>query len=114
MFDRLPTASALVLLLSPQAPHICEELWQRLGADSSLSHQSWPTFDPSLLVEDSVEYPIQVNGKLRGRLTVSVDADSSEVEHQALHDGSIQRAIEGKKIRKVIIIKGKMINVVAN
>ncbi len=107
-------AEVLVLLLSPQAPHICEEIWQRLGADSSLSHQSWPTFDPSLLVEDSVEYPIQVNGKLRGRLTVPVDADSSEVEHQALNDDSVQRAIEGKTIRKVIIIKGKMINVVAN
>ena len=70
--------------------------------------------DEALLVEDTIEYPIQVNGKLRGRLTVSVDAEPADIESQALADDAVKRAIGDKAVRKVIVVKGKMINVVAN
>ena len=106
-------AEKLVLLLSPIAPHIGEELWQRLGHDSSLAYAPWPSYDPELLVEAEVEYPVAINGKLRGRVTVPADADNAAIEAAALADDKVKAALADKTVRKIIVVKGKMVNVVA-
>ncbi len=106
-------AEVLALLLSPMAPHISEELWQRLGHETSLAHEPWPTFNPRLLVDETVEYPIQLNGKLKSRMTVPADADPQQIEQAALADDYIQALIGAKPVKKVIVIPGKMVNIVA-
>ena len=88
-------AEALVLLASPLVPHVGEELWQRLGHDSSVTFVPMPVADPAQLVEDAVEYPVQVNGKVRSHITVSADADSATVEAAALADSKILAALDG-------------------
>ncbi len=102
----------LVLMLAPLAPHIAEELWERLGKSTSLAHGPFPTADPKYLVEDTVDYPIQVNGKVRSRITVAADADNAAVEAAALADEKIVALLDGKPPRKVIVIPGRMVNVV--
>ncbi|MFL5328008.1 MAG: leucine--tRNA ligase [Gemmataceae bacterium] len=101
-----------VLLLSPFAPHIAEELWQALGGTESLAYEPWPQYDVSLLRSDMIEVPVQVNGKLRGRLTISADADEKAIEAAALADEKVQSHIAGKQIKKIIIAKGKLVNFV--
>ncbi|WP_068002549.1 leucine--tRNA ligase [Nocardia pseudobrasiliensis] len=103
----------LILMLAPTAPHIAEELWERLGHTTSLAHGPFPTADPALLVEDSVEYPIQVNGKVRSRISVPADADAKAVEAAALSDEKLQEFLNGKPPRKVIVVPGRLVNVVA-
>ncbi|MGY2063200.1 class I tRNA ligase family protein, partial [Nocardia gipuzkoensis] len=98
---------------APTAPHIAEELWERLGHTTSLAHGPFPTADPALLVEDSVEYPIQVNGKVRSRVSVPADADPKAVEAAALSDEKLQEFLNGKPPRKVIVVPGRLVNVVA-
>jgi len=112
----LEVAKPMLLCLAPLAPHICEELWHCLmfPEHASIADQSWPAYDQSLLVEDNIEYPIQINGKVRGKVTVPADADDKTIEDTALAEEKVQAAIEGKTVRKVIIIKGRMVNVVAN
>ena len=105
-------ARSFVLILSPMAPHIAEELWRRLGAENSLARDAWPAFDPALLVEDQVEYAVQVNGKLRGRVTVPADADEKAIESAALADVNVKSHTDGKQVRKVIVVKGRMVNIV--
>ncbi|MCC7204225.1 MAG: class I tRNA ligase family protein [Phycisphaeraceae bacterium] len=105
-------AEPIVLCLSPMAPHVAEELWKLLGHTSSLSREKWPTYDPAMLVEDQVEYPVQVNGKLRGRVTVPADADAEAVEKAVLADEKIAGCVAGKTVKKVIVVPGKLINLV--
>jgi leucyl-tRNA synthetase len=106
-------AESFVLLLAPLAPHICEELWARLGHDGSLAWHPLPAVDPSLLVDDRVEIPVQVQGKVRGKITVATGAADSDVEALALADENVARHLEGKTIRKIIVIPDKMVNIVA-
>ena len=102
----------LVLMLAPVAPHLAEELWSRLGRTESLAHGPFPVADEKWLVEDTVEYPIQVNGKVRSRITVPADADREAIEAAALADEKIAAILEGAAPRKVIVVPGKMVNVV--
>ncbi|MDV6293240.1 MULTISPECIES: leucine--tRNA ligase [Rhodococcus] len=102
----------LVLMLAPVAPHLAEELWSRLGRTESLAHGPFPVADENWLVEDTVEYPIQVNGKVRSRITVPADADREAIEAAALADEKIAALLEGAAPRKVIVVPGKMVNVV--
>jgi leucyl-tRNA synthetase len=105
-------AEPMVLMLAPLVPHIAEELWRILGHDGTLTYVTFPTADPALLVEDTIEYPVQVNGKLRGRITVAADADRAIVEQTALADEKIVAAIDGAVPKKVIVVPGKMVNIV--
>jgi leucyl-tRNA synthetase len=105
-------AEALVLLLAPVAPHLAEELWCRLGHDESLAHGPMPEADQRYLVEDTVEYPIQVNGKVRARVVVPASADQDEVRAAALAEERIAELINGGQPRKVIVVPGRLVNVV--
>ncbi len=100
------------LLLAPLAPHIAEELWQVLGHAESLAYAPWPEFDPALLKDDEVEIPVQVNGKLRGRVVVPAGADSAQIEAAARADDKVAAMLEGKTVRKVVVVPGKLINFV--
>ena len=108
----LELAEKLVLMLAPLVPHIAEELWARLGHADSVVHQLFPSADVGLLVEDSIELPVQVNGKVRSRIVVSTDASPDELETLALADERISELTSGKQIRKVIVVPKKMINIV--
>ncbi|MGW4635998.1 leucine--tRNA ligase [Nocardia sp. NPDC004415] len=112
--DGAPRAAVepLVLMLAPLAPHIAEELWERLGHTASLAHGPFPIADPALLVADSVEYPIQVKGKVRSRIQVPADADPAAIEAAALADEKVVALLEGQAPRKVIVVPGKMVNIV--
>jgi len=101
-----------VLMLSPFAPHIAEELWEILGHSTSLAFEPWPTHDEQYLVETEVEIPVQLNGKLRGKITVAAGADQPTIEAAAKADPTIAGQLEGKTIVKTIIITGKMVNFV--
>ena len=100
------------LLLCPMAPHIAEELWHILGNKNTLAFEPWPEFDPALLVEDQLEIPVQVNGKLRGRVLVPADSGAEAVERIAREDSRIAVLLEGKTVRKVVVVPGKMVNFV--
>jgi leucyl-tRNA synthetase len=103
-------AEPLVLMLAPFAPHICEELWQRLGHEGSLTYVDYPVADPALLVAESVTYPVQVNGKVRGRIEVPADATEEAVRAAALAE--VEAALEGREPKKVIVVAGRMVSVV--
>ena len=103
----------LVLMVAPLAPHLAEELWKRLGHDDSLAHGPFPVADPQYLVEDTVEYPVQVNGKVRGRVTVAADADADALEAAALADDKVQAFLNGATPKKVIVVAGRLVNIVA-
>ncbi len=105
-------AENMIPLLAPSAPHICEEIWKRMGHDDSISTTDWPTHDPAMLIEDTAEYPVQVNGKLRGKVTVPTDADDAAIEAAARGDENVAAHMDGKTVRKVIVIKGRLINIV--
>ncbi len=99
-----------MLMLAPFAPHIAEELWRRLGHDTSLTYVDFPVADPALLVAETVTYPVQVNGKVRGRIEVPADAAEQAVREQAL--AAVAGALAGKEPRKVIVVAGRMVSVV--
>lgn len=101
----------LVLMLAPLAPHVAEELWARLGKDS-LIHGPFPVADEKYLVQDTIEYPVQVNGKVRSRVTVAADASQDDVKAAALADEKIVALTEGNEPRKVIVVPGRLVNVV--
>jgi leucyl-tRNA synthetase len=101
-----------VLLLSPLAPHLAEELWQVLGHASTLAYEPWPVFDEALIVEKEIEIPVQVNGKLRGKVRVPVDADQAAVEGAARADGGVAGYLSGKTVVKVIFVAGRLLNFV--
>lgn len=112
--DQLPREAmeAFVLLISPLAPHIAEELWSRLGHQETLAYQPWPTYDESMLVEDEVEIVIQLNGKIKGKMMVPSDADKAAMEKIVLENGETKQLLEGKTVRKVITVPGKLVNIV--
>ena len=103
---------AVVVMLSPIVPHICHALWQELGHESALIDQRWPAFDESALQLELLEIVVQVNGKLRGRVSVAVDAAKDVVAAAALADENVQRFIAGKDIRKTIVVPGRLVNIV--
>ncbi|WP_433266843.1 leucine--tRNA ligase [Actinosynnema sp. CS-041913] len=105
-------AEPLVLLLAPLCPHVAEELWSKLGNAESLAHGPFPRADEKYLVEDTVEYPIQVNGKVKARVVVSASATRDEVEAAALGDEKVAELLGGGVPRKVIVVPGRLVNVV--
>jgi leucyl-tRNA synthetase len=103
-------ARVLALLVSPYAPHLGEELWQRLGGTESLAYEPWPTFDPVLTHDDVVEVGVQVNGKLRGVISVAVNADENAARELALTDPKVNAFVVGKNVKKVVYVPGKILN----
>ncbi|WP_143870094.1 leucine--tRNA ligase [Catenovulum sediminis] len=106
--------SNVVLLLSPITPHICHELWAALGNQTPIEEASWPVADKSALVEDEKLIVVQVNGKLRTKFTVPADASKEELEAKAMQDDNVTKFTDGKTVRKVIYVPGKLLNIVAN
>jgi leucyl-tRNA synthetase len=106
------SARALALLVSPFAPHIGEELWQRLGGAATLAYEPWPTFDAELVKDDVIEIGVQVNGKARSSVTIAVDADEETAKTIALADAKVQQFIAGKALKKVIYVKGRILNLI--
>ncbi|MCM3339620.1 leucine--tRNA ligase [Paenibacillus sp. MER TA 81-3] len=101
-----------VQMLSPLAPHIAEELWLRLGHNESITYVSWPTYDEALTIDAEVEIVIQVNGKIADRMNVAADADEAAMQEKAMSLQNVQDAIAGKTVRKVIAVKGRLVNIV--
>lgn len=100
------------LILAPYAPHAAEELWEKLGHTRSLAQEPWPIVDPAQLVDDEVEIPVQVQGKVRARLRVPAKADSAQIEAMAMADESVRKHLGDRPIRKVVVVPGKMVNIV--
>ncbi len=107
-------AEGFIQLLAPFAPHLGEEIWQRLGHDESISEVDWPTYDEEKLIDNEVEIVIQVNGKIKAKLLIDPQLSKEELETIALDNQDIQAAIEGMTVRKVIAVPGKLVNIVAN
>jgi len=105
---------SVLLLLNPITPHICHELWAALGHTSDIEQAPWPVADAEALVEDEKLIVVQVNGKVRAKLTVSASATKEDVEQAAKSQPNVQQFIEDKTIRKVIVVPGKLVNIVAN
>jgi leucyl-tRNA synthetase len=105
-------AETFVLLLAPLAPHIAEELWSRFGHTTSLAYEAWPSYDERLLAEEQITVAVQVNGKLRGSITVAADADEEAVLGLAKADENVARHLEGKVLRREIYVPGKIVNLV--
>lgn len=102
----------VVLMLSPITPHICHHLWQTLGHDEAIVNVSWPTIDETALKQDKIELMVQVNGKLRAKISVAADAEQKDVEALAFADENVQRFTNGKEVRKVILVPGRLLNIV--
>ena len=102
----------LVLLLSPFAPHMAEELWQMLGNKKTITYEPWPKYDESLLKEEEIELVVQVNGKVRDKIKVLADITEDEAKSKALESEKIQKWLDGRAPKKVIYIKGKLVSVV--
>lgn len=102
----------LALLISPFAPHIAEELWQKMGHSGSISRVAFPLFDEKYIVENTKEYPVSFNGKVRFKINLSIDLSTEEIQELVLQDERIQKQLEGKEFKKVIIVPGKIINIV--
>jgi leucyl-tRNA synthetase len=105
--------NALLLLLSPFSPHICEELWQLCGNEEAICLQKWPTYDPDALIQDEIEIVVQISGKVRDRLTVATGLTEEELREIALASDKVQQLIKDKTIVKTIVVPGKLVNIVA-
>ena len=105
---------AMVLMLGPIVPHICHTLWSELGGTGSVMDHPWPELDKSALVRDSIEMVVQVNGKVRARMEVATSADQESIEALALAQDNVQKFLDGNTVRKVIVVPGKLVNIVAN
>ncbi|NLX06449.1 MAG: leucine--tRNA ligase [Phycisphaerae bacterium] len=106
-------AERFLLVLAPFAPHIAEELWRTLGHDQSLAYEPWPAFDAKLAAEEQIEVPVQINGKVRSKLTVAPETDEKQIEALALADPKVQQQLEGKRVLKVIVAQKRLVNIVA-
>ncbi len=105
-------AEGLVLMLAPLAPHVAEELWARLGHESSLVWTPFPEADPALLVDEEIELPVQVAGKVRAHVRVPADADAAAVEAAVLDDDRVQAALAGREVRRVVVVPARLVNLV--
>jgi len=103
---------ALVLMLSPFAPHMSEELWEMLGNEDGVVAAGWPAWDEDVAKAEEIVVPVQVNGKVRGRLTVPVDIDEPELQRRALADPQVRLHTEGKTVAKVVIARGRLVSIV--
>jgi leucyl-tRNA synthetase len=103
----------LLVLLNPFAPHLTSELWERLGSNGDITDQKWPEYDEQLLAEEEAEIVVQVNGKVKGHITMLSSASEKEVEEAALHHPKIAEALTGKQVRKVVVVPKKLVNIVA-
>jgi leucyl-tRNA synthetase len=112
--DRLPKAAMenFVQLLSPIAPHLAEELWEKLGHQESVSYVAWPTYEEAWTVDNEVEIVVQVNGKIAERVTIAADAEEAAMQELAMGLDKVKEAMAGKSVRKVIVVKGKLVNIV--
>lgn len=108
-----PYAEGIVKMLSCIAPHVCEEMWEKLGHDETLSYEPWPTYDESKMVVETITMPVQVNGKVRAKIEINKDASQDEVKEAALAQDNVKTHVEGKEIKKIIVVPGKIINIVA-
>ncbi len=109
----MEAVSNILRLLSPMAPHICDELAERLGLNTPILSERWPQYDPELLKSDTIKIVVQVNGKLRGHIEVDAALDEERIKEQAIKNDKVKRHIEGKAIKKVIYVKGRLVNIVA-
>ena len=105
-------AETLALMLSPFAPHIAEELWQKLGHNRTLAYEPWPKFDPELVKETEIELAIQINGKIKDKIVVSAQADEESIKQKALANEKVVAILAGKQPKKVIVIKSRLVNIV--
>ncbi len=103
-----------VLVISPFAPHLAEELWHRLGHETTLAYEPWPEYDEKLAQDEQLEIAVQVSGKIKAKFMIAADADAQAIESAALADESVKSALVGKTVRKVIVVKGRLVNIVAN
>ena len=103
----------VVLMLNPIVPHISHALWRALGHADSVADQPWPQADESALVKDSVELVVQVNGKVRGKISVAADADEDSIVETALAKTNVKRFMQGRALRKAIVVPGRLVNLVA-
>ena len=99
-------------MLSCIAPHVCEEMWQLLGHDTTIAYETWPTYDEAMLEQATVEMAVQVNGKVRAKITVNKDEDDEVVKQTALSQDNVKTHTDGKNIVKVIVVKNKIVNIV--
>ena len=106
------SVETLILLIAPLAPHVAEELWERRGKPYSVHQQAWPEFDESLVVEETVEIVVQVNGRVRDRLILPADASEDDARERALASERVRGWVEGKELRRVIYVPGKLLNIV--
>lgn len=102
----------LTIIISPYAPHIAEELWSLLGHDRSVLEARFPQFNEEFLTEDAHEYPISINGKMRVKLPISLSLSKEEIEKTALADANVQKWLDGKTPKKIIVVPGKIVNIV--
>ena len=109
---KLSAAKTLAKLMSPMTPHLSEEIWEKLGEKNLVAREPWPTVDENLLSDDTIIMPIQVNGKLRGQIEVRKDLEPSEIESFALAEAAVQRALNGASPKKIIVVPGRIVNVV--
>ena len=109
---RLALLTILVNLLAPFAPYLAHELWEMLGEKTSLLRALWPKYDPVLAKEEEIEIPVQVNGKLRGRILILADATEDVLRERALADDKVRAAIAGRQVVKVIVVPSKLVNIV--
>jgi len=115
--DVLPKAyiEGFVKLLSPICPHIAEELWEKLGSSAgTIAYEAWPAYDEAKMVDDEIEIVIQINGKVKTKFMFPADSNKDALEQIAIDDSQVKEQIDGKTVRKIIAVPGKLVNIVAN
>lgn len=113
--DKLPKAyiEGFILLISPITPHLAEELWAKLGHTETIAYAEWPIYDETKLTDDTVEVAVQINGKIRAKITVAKDCTKKELEQTALENEDVKQWMDGKELKKIIAIPGRLVNIVA-